>query len=227
MCRLTDIFEPEAVWGADPLECYGGFSSLSYDGNAMFSSALAANGTIKWRLVQTNTSNGLSGKAKVTLNISFPEVEWSSLQSVYGWSALQYQAWARGSLEVNQPHGQTVALFVCGLLEFSVDGQRYFGGDFYSYRRVPVTLHLSPGKHTLDLRLIRDLRALGATSQPTIEVEVEAEERKRFLEFDQQSLLVSDLINEKLGSTWASVNVQNNMLEWVEVLSVRSSDVSD
>lgn len=161
----------------------------------------------------------------MTLNVSFPEVDWSSLQSVYGWSALQYQAWARGYLEVNQLHGQTIALFACGLLEFSVDGERHFGGDFYGYRRVPVILHLSPGKHTLDLRLVRDVRALGASSQPTIEVEVEAEERQQLLGFDQQSLLVSDLAQEKLGSTWASINVQNSMPEWVEILSVSSSDV--
>ena len=119
----------------------------------------------------------------MTLNVSFPEVDWSSLQSVYGWSALQYQAWARGYLEVNRLHGQTIALFACGLLEFSVDGERHFGGDFYGYRRVPVILHLSPGKHTLDLRLVRDVRALGASSQPTIEVEVEAEERQQLLGF--------------------------------------------
>lgn len=219
------IYEIEAVWGADPLECHGGFPSLPYDSAATFDSALAANGTAKWRTIQGNVSNVVSGKAKVTLDVSFPEVDWSFLQSVYGWSALQYQAWARGFLEVNQQDGQTIALFPGGLLEFSVDDERHFGGDLYHYHRVPVILHLSPGKHTIDLRLIRDVRAMGASSEPAIGVEMEAEERQSPLEFDQQSLLVSDLTQEKLGGSWASINVQNNIPEWIEIYSINPSDV--
>lgn len=219
------MYEIEAVWGADPLECHGGFPSLPYDSAATYDSALAANGTVKWKSIQAKVSSGVSGKAKLTLNVSFPEIDWSFLQSVYGWPALQYQAWARGFLEINHPDGQTIALFPGGLLEFSVDGQRHFGGDFYNYHRAPVILHLSSGKHTLDLRLIRDVRAMGASSEPAIEVEMEAEERPRPLEFDQQSLLVSDVTQGKLGGPWASINVQNNMPEWITIHSINPSDV--
>lgn len=144
---------------------------------------------------------------------------------MYGWSALQYQSWARGVLEVSEPNGQTIALFVNGLLEFAVNGKRYFGGDFYNYRRVPVILHLSQGQHIMDLRLIRDVRVSGATSEPTIEIIVEAEERRELLSVDQGSLLVSDILLGQLGNSWASIDIQNNMAEWIEVLSVNSPDV--
>ena len=92
------MYEIEAVWGADPLECHGGFSSLPYDSAATFDSALAANGTVRWKTIQASVSNEVSGKAKLTLNVSFPEVDWGFFQSVYWWPALQYQAWARGFL---------------------------------------------------------------------------------------------------------------------------------
>lgn len=217
--------QSEAIWGADPLEYHGGFHNISYNAEATFSSALTANGTVKWSLARADISNIHTGKARAKINLSFPEIDWALLQYVYGWSALQYQSWARGVLEVSEPNGQTIALFVSGLLEFSVDGKRYFGGDFYNYRRVPVILHLSQGQHIMNLRLIRDVRVLGATNEPAIEIMVEAEERRELLSVDQGSLLVSDISLGKLGNSWASIDIQNNMAEWIEVLSVNSPDV--
>lgn len=217
--------QSEAIWGADPLEYHGGFHNISYNAEATFSSALTTNGTVKWSLVRADISNIHPGKARAKISLSFPEIDWALLQYVYGWSALQYQSWARGVLEVSEPNGQTIALFVSGLLEFSVDGKRYFGGDFYNYRRVPVILHLSQGQHIMNLRLIRDVRVLGATNEPAIEIMVEAEERRELLSVDQGSLLVSDISLGKLGNSWASIDIQNNMAEWIEVLSVNSPDV--
>ena len=208
------------------MEYYGGFSNLSYNTDATYSSALALNGTARWGLVRADISSISRGTTKASLNVSFPEVNWTLLQSVYGWAALQYQAWARGSLEVSQPNGQTIALYMSGLLEFLVDGKRHFGGDFYSYRRAPVILHLPQGQHTLDVRLTRDVRALGAAAEPKIAIEVEAEERQMSLNIDSGSLLVSDITQGKLGNSWASINVQNNLAEWVEIVSLSSPDVS-
>lgn len=208
------------------MEYYGGFSNLSYSTDATFSSALAVNGAARWSLLRAIISSTSPGTIKASLNVSFSEVEWSFLQSVYGWSALQYQAWARGFLDVSQPNGQTIALYMSGLLEFLVDGKRHFGGDFYSYRRAPVILHLSQGQHTLDIRLTRDVRALGAADEPIIGVDVEAEERQMSLSIDSGSLLVSDITQGRLGNGWASIDVQNNLAEWVEIVSLSSPDVS-
>lgn len=66
---------------------------------------------------------------------------------------------------------------------------------------------------------------MGATGEPNIAVEVEAEERPGLLSIARGSLLVSDTTQGKLGSGWASINVQNNMAEGMEVLSVASPDV--
>ncbi|OOQ90945.1 hypothetical protein PEBR_01821 [Penicillium brasilianum] len=210
----------EAIWGADPLEYYGGFHNLPYDPNATFDSALGMNGSVQWSTTHANISSSSRGQVKAALNVSFAAVNWAFMQSVYGWSALQYQAWARGVLEVRGSQPQTIALFGDGLLEFLVDGEPYFGGDMFRYHRAPSLIKLTPGPHTLELRLTRDVRALGGLNN-AIEVIVHAELRgAEPITLDQDSLLVSELVNKRIGSPWASINVQNNEEESVEIKSI-------
>jgi hypothetical protein len=147
------------------------------------------------------------------------------MQSVYGWPALQYQAWARGILEVKGSQSQTIALFGDGLLEFLVDGEPYFGGDMFQYHRIPSLIKLTPGPHTLELRLTRDVRALGGLNN-AIEVMVHAELRgAERITLDQKSLLVPELADGRIGGSWASINVQNNEENLVEINSIRALKV--
>ncbi|KAL5001406.1 hypothetical protein BDV10DRAFT_5319 [Aspergillus recurvatus] len=187
----------EAIWGADPLEYRGGFRNLSFDEEAEYTSSLSTDGVVKWG-----------------------QVDWELLQTVYGWSALQYQAWTRGYMHLHGPNNQAVAIFTDGILELFIDGQRRFGGDFYSYRKAPLILNITPGEHIVELRLLRDIRALGGQGNPTINVVVETEIRRSILTIDERSLLIPEATGWKSGSTWASINVQNNAAEWVEVLSI-------
>lgn len=158
--------------------------------------------------------------------MNFPEIDWEGLRSVYGWPALQYQFWARGSLDIKGTQAQTVALFGGGLLEFWVDDQLYFGGDMYQYRRAPSILRLSPGHHVVDLRLTRDVRAFGALFHG-FDVVIDAELRQKPVTIDKNSLLISELTQGKLGGRWASINVQNNEPEPVDFISIHSSKVCD
>ncbi|KAJ5619557.1 hypothetical protein N7510_003541 [Penicillium lagena] len=208
----------EAIWGADPLEQEGGFRSRQYDPEATFNSALATNGTVKWAAIQADPDSSAS-RTKAVLTLSFPEVNWGFLQSVYGWSALQYQAWARGTLDIQGVEDQTVALWACGLLEFWIDGEQHFGGDIYHYRRAPSLIKLSPGPHVVDLRLTRDVRAQGGLDS-SMDVLIEAELRGEPVTVDQRSLVVSELTDSKLGGIWASVHLQNNIAAPVEILSI-------
>ncbi|KAF4212176.1 hypothetical protein CNMCM5878_001565 [Aspergillus fumigatiaffinis] len=213
---------PEAVWGADPLESHGGFHSLSFDANASFNSALAVNGSVKWKTARALTHNFAPGKARTELHVSFPEVDWKFMQAVYGWSALQYQAWARGSLNIGHWAPQSVAIFTSGLLEIVIDGKRHFGGDFYDYGTVPIIIDLTTGDHVVELRLIRDVRALGAIGEPTIVVSLAAEIRNEPLSVDKESLLLPDMCRGKLGTPWASINLHNNIADRIAVLAISS-----
>ncbi|EAW14667.1 uncharacterized protein ACLA_000780 [Aspergillus clavatus NRRL 1] len=164
------------VWGADPLEHKGGFHNLSYDRNATFNSGLATNGSVKWGTTQARIYFLALGQAKARFQVKFPEIDWEFLQAVYGWSALQYQNWARGSLRL--------AIFRRG---------------FYGYRTAPVILELTPGGHMIELRLIRDVRTLGAVAEPIIAVTIEVEIRRKPLTVDEESLLLPDVSRGKLG----------------------------
>ncbi|KAJ5698261.1 hypothetical protein N7462_000266 [Penicillium macrosclerotiorum] len=211
----------EAIWGADPLERYGGFHHLQKDPETSFNSALPTNGTVKWMAAYSTVSSSSYSQTEALLKVSFPNVDWDTLHSVYGWSALQYQSWARGTLEITGSQPKTIALFGGGLLEFSVDGKRHFGGDLYQYNRAPSILRLNPGPHALDLRLTRDVRALGGLTN-TVEAVIRAELRddEDLLTVDHNSLLVSELAEGRLGSPWASISVQNNGAETIEIISL-------
>ncbi|KAL2832232.1 hypothetical protein BJY01DRAFT_102624 [Aspergillus pseudoustus] len=216
----------EAVWGADPLEYWGGFGNLSYNEKDEYNSPLALGGTVKWRRARPHITNPHADQSKAEIVVSFPEVDWNFLQSIYGWSALQYQAWVRGVLHLTGPTDQTIAIYTDGVLEFSIDNRRHFGGDFYSYRRAPLILELAPGDHVIDLRLIRDVRALGGQGDPTVNAVLETQIQHEPLIIDEKSLLIPEATDQKFGSTWATVNAQSNVAEWVQILSVSSSEAT-
>lgn len=149
--------------------------------------------------------------------IAYPDVDWNQMQAVYGWAALQYQAWARGSLKVDGTQSQTVVLYTDNILEYYIDGQHVFGGDMYAFRAAPVVLHLQPGEHQLDLRLVRDVRAMGGVGEPTISVTVKVELSRPGLNICPNTLLLPDRIGGKPASSFGSVTVRNDAHEDVEI----------
>lgn len=215
----------EASWGSDPLEYWGGFRTLEPNKDAVYHSSLAPNGTVSWLRQQGHRLNAGVDGCETTLSIEFPHIDWAFLQSIYGWAALQYQAWARGSVSVGGDSAQTVVLYTDSLLEFWVDNKSYYGGDFYSYQRAPVVLHLHPGVHRIDLRLVRDNRAMGAIGGPNVHIRLDAQRSKVGLAVIEDQLLVPDMVGMKLASHLASVPVRNEKQEWIDILSVESMDV--
>ncbi|KAK2791485.1 hypothetical protein FQN53_002594 [Emmonsiellopsis sp. PD_33] len=214
----------EATWGADPLEVLGGFRNLTHDPTATFASALGVNGTVGWSVLGAGEIESGDNYSKATIDVGFPGIDWPFLQSVYGWAALQYQAWARGSIAVSGTDGQTVALYTDGLLEVWIDGMPYFGGDFYTYRRSPIVMKLSPGSHVIDLRLVRDVRAFGGIGEPRINAVIEVQKKNEALELDASSLLVAEAVDGKLVSPYGSITLRNNQGKWLEATGVQPVD---
>ena len=159
------------------------------------------------------------------LTVDFPGVDWPFLQSVYGWAALQYQAWTRGHLNIATESPQSILLFTDHVLEFFVDDAHYFGGDFYAYRRAPLVLHLKSGVHKLDIRLVRDVRAMGGIGEPKVNVKLKVEIADGGLAIVEQKLLISDMVNKTLASPFASVPVRNEGLSWVSITKIESLTV--
>lgn len=159
---------------------------------------------------------------------------------MYGWAALQWQAWARGEIVVTGGLSQTVTLYTDGILEYAVDGVRTFGGDFYSFRKAPLVLHLNPGKHIIDLRLVRDVRAFGGVGAPTIDADLEARVvpsdstipsgeirvTPNDLEVAGNQVMVSDVVGGRLASPYGTVTVRNSGTDWVEVFAIVDTEAS-
>lgn len=154
----------------------------------------------------------------------FDNVDWKSLQMVYGWAAFQYQAWARTTLTVSS--FMTISLQISNVLEFWIDSNHYFGGDFYDYNRAPAIVTLSPGVHQIDIRLIRDVRAMGGTYPPTIKSRMQVGWNLNHLTVvDHGRVLTADVIDGMLASRFASVSLQNTGTRGWKVMSIISESV--
>jgi len=199
---------------------------LQYDPNATFRSSLTPNGIVHWSRLQMDSTSTDNGGCKTDLNVAFPDVDWKFLQSVYGWSALQWQGWARGSIVVDGDQAQTVKLYTDGVLEFWLNGEAYFGGDYYSFWKAPVVLVLEPGKHQLDVRLVRDGRVMGSVGEPNIVLGLEFMMVTETIEVEPHRLLISDVVEGQLASPHASFPVRNAGVGDVKILEIVSRTVS-
>lgn len=161
--------------------------------------------------------------ANASLALAFSNVDWQFLQAVYGWSALQYQSWARGEIIVNGDATQTVVLYTDWILEFWLDGKLYFGGDFYSYRKAPPVLRLEPGTHRIDLRTWRDVRSFGGITEgdPQITTDLALRICKDPLEVTQERIKIPDIIDGRFSSEYGSVSVRNTGVNTVRILGVK------
>ena len=202
---------------------------MKYDPQATFESSLAPNGVIYWTRHSVEEyfgtgalSSFLSVSAAITtkLVVDFPNVDWNFLQSVYGWAALQWQAWARGHLYIHGTEPETILLYTDHVLEFWLDDQHYFGGDFYAYRRAPLVLRLSPGDHLLNLRLVRDVRSMGGVGLPNMSIDLKAEVANRGLAILNGSLLLPETVSGRPASPYGSVCIANTSDDWINIYNV-------
>lgn len=214
----------EATWGSDPLEFIGGFRKLEYEEGAQYRSSIGTNGAVKWSLLEADTIETDTVGSSASLSLNFPHVNWTFFRGVYGWAALQYQAWARGEIFVSADRAQTVIIYTDYVLEFWIDDTHYFGGDFYAFRRSPLVIALKPGAHRIDVRLVRDVRAMGGVSEPSINIKLDAKLASGSLELANDGILMADVVNETLASEWASVTVRNSGSQDIEVVDIECSN---
>ncbi|KAH9951491.1 hypothetical protein B0H21DRAFT_818527 [Amylocystis lapponica] len=76
---------------------YTRFLSEAIDLEASFSSAYADDGNVGWTTARSNDDG--------VLNVSFPNIRWSSLREYEGWAALQYHSVLRTKVTVYPPSG--------------------------------------------------------------------------------------------------------------------------
>jgi hypothetical protein len=163
----------EHQWGADPLEAYGGFRNIPYDASISFPSSL--NGTVRFNTIPASDADKKNGIQSRKISVIFPYVDWNGLQRSFGWSGLQFQAWIRGSLHVTTE--ARYRLWIGNAVEFYLNGICYDTGNLYDvdvlqFARGGVFINLSPGEHTLEIRVVNDIRAFGGQVPPKVDVQV-------------------------------------------------------
>jgi len=174
-----------------------------------------------------SSSDSSTESTTANFTIAFPDVDWLALQSIYGWAALQYTVWARGSFYIHADECTGVVISAAPTLEVWVDEQHSFGGDLYGFRKAGLVRRLSPGEHTLELRLARDVRAMGGVGAPEIRVELGLEMPKTPIALVKGSVIIADVIGTGgLASPHASFAVRNNGGSWITISSIKSHGVS-
>ena len=207
------------------MEFLGGFRDLAYDKETNYPSSLAPSGRVSWSTHQLERSSTYGEVAEASLLVSFPDIDWTFLQSVYGWAALQYQAWARGHLTIAANAARSIIFYADNVLEFWVDDQHYFGGDYYAYRRAPPVLHLSPGSHSVDIRLIRDIRVMGGIGEPKTSITLKAEGSNSSLALVVYKALIPNVVNGAFATPFASMPVRNEGRKAIDILKIATNVV--
>lgn len=162
------------------------------------------------------------------LEIAFRNVDWDFLRTVYGWSAMQYQAWARGSFYVPSHEFQSFRKYTLNtnhVVEVWIDEDYYFAGDFYGFRRAPLMLTLAPGEHTIEIRVIHEVRSMGGIGSPSTKISLDLNPMEEVFT-DMNKSLVPDIVNGNLAGPYASIAVRNTGDEIQEVISIEGIKVS-
>lgn len=212
----------------------GGFRNLKYSASNKFPSELAEGGVVGWTNITSNNDNTVGP-------IDFSNIRWKETAVPFGWSIEQYQAWARGTLTVSEP----IQLFVqvSGASEFYINNKRYHG-DCYSYNTTHHIIQFEKGKHTIDVRMVHDVRMFGGGKEPpqcqfTVHLEIKNEALvypedcaivTPTLNTSQQTheLLMPDYLNDiGFAGSHGSVSIQNSGDEILTVKSITLCVVDD
>lgn len=206
----------EAVWGADPVEFYGGINQLNENVDTHYRSPLTRNATVQWsnRVFDTIASGAT---ASIDLVVDFPDIDWIFAQKIYGWSAFQFQAWLKGGIINHDLGRRKVTLSPQSILELWVNDHHVFGGDFYAFGAVPVVLELEPGFNAISIRIVRDVRSMGGAYPPTARATLQAQVVSEPLEIIHDSVLLPDVVNGRFSSRYGSVVVRNQVDAWIEI----------
>jgi len=229
----------EQQWGADPLEAYGGFRNIDSEDSREFPSTL--NGSVRFSRVQARAGAG-PGSLRCAIPVVFDNVNWHGLRETFGWSALQFQAWIRGTFIVHE-EGR-YGIWIGDAVEFYLDGLYWDVGNLYEadvlqYSRGGLFLDLSAGEHLIEVRVVNDIRAFGGQIPPKVEVHLGLNEVTEELVVESHNghggWEVPHIINMTrtngldrsvcVAGEWASVAVRNQGRHWIALISLKINQV--
>lgn len=185
-----------------------------------FASALGC--VARWKALDISLDTLTDSSTRITLELSYSEIDWPEITKIYGWVATQFDAWSRCTLIVEEDC--VVHLKVLNSPEFLLDGERY-EGDIYGVG-IPLIVPLTIGHHQLDIRVVNEVRIFGYTEEPlaSIIVDVDIKNEQAFVTAD--SMVVPDTIRTKAtgrvvrSSPYIGFVLNNNSAHTVQVDSI-------
>ncbi|KAK4907464.1 hypothetical protein LTR66_017640, partial [Elasticomyces elasticus] len=130
------------------------------------------------------------------------------MQFVYGWSAQQYSTWIRGVINNHSPDAQKVEVWPSSILEYEINGKRIFGGDYYSFGRAS---QLQPGENIVNIRLIRDVRAMGGMEIPLIEASMRINTVEDELKVMKNSIIAPEIYDGRIAGLLIGLTLRNTL----------------
>ncbi|GAO46412.1 alpha/beta-hydrolase [Saitoella complicata NRRL Y-17804] len=215
----------EAAWGHDPLSILhpGGFHNLTYDSFDTFPSSL--NGTVGWRTFEAEVTEESGEGAQAKVEVVYEDIDWDGLTSAYGWAALQFSFWIRGTIHIEEEGRYRIHALNVG--EIWIDGKLYDGGDWYAYRRAPLILTLSPGEHRVEIRAINEIRIFGGRIPPKVEDVISVQRVAGGVVVEERGIVTPDVVEGRSAGEWVSVGVRNEGEEWVDVVDAHIQDAHE
>lgn len=172
---------------------------------------------------RTYSTDSFEGGATIDLNLQYPDIDWHFAQQIYGWSALQFQAWVVGELFWSGGASQKALLYTDSILELWFGDDHIFGGDFYSFRRAPILVQLQPGVNVIRVHMLGDIRSMGGESPPNLQAKLEVKPVYDSLAVDRPGILLPDLIKGQFCSLYGSITVRNQGDKWARVDQIATS----
>lgn len=119
-----------------------------------------------------------------------------------------------------------MAIYTDNILEFWIDDEHFFGGDFFAFRKTPVIVSLTPGRHRFDVRLVRDVRSMGGVGQPVHPLAIRLEICSDNLSADSSQILIPEFVRGRgLPTQYGSIPLYNTSTEPILVNNVQCLDV--
>lgn len=197
---------------------------MSKDDNIRYHSPLVKNATVTWER-RFFDAHKTENSASVELTIGYPDVDWQFSQKIYGWSAFQFQTWVKGELYNSLSSKQKVLLYTDNILEFWINDEHFFGGDFYAFRRAPAVVYLLPGVNIISVRLVGDVRAVGGAFPPILRALVEVILISDDVRIDREGIMLPDVIDGHFCSPFGSLMVGNQADQWIKIQAVHLLNV--
>src|SRR5439155_11002301 len=115
--------------------------------------------------------------------------------------------------------------------DFYIDGERLFG-DWYGYKSSWHVMYLEPGEHTINVRIVNEIRIFGGRLPPNVNFHCILRRLNILSDFGvkllDNTIVVPDLVNGNLTGEYMSIALLNTLENsWIIVKKVSVIDDSN